>query len=319
MVLVGAAHHRALLHGGVAADDVLDHGGEHLEAVVADDHPLDPGIQEHKAVLVQIAHVTGVDPDAAIGVAAEAVRLSVASEEVEVSEEAEVLAAAASEEEWAEAAVPAPGSKTRNNQIINFNKKTRNMKKSIIIILAVVAILVIWAVSVYNGLVTMDENVTGQWANVETQYQRRADLIPNLVNTVKGYATHEKETLEGVVAARSQATQIKVDAEDLTPEKLAEYQKAQGAVTSALGKLLAITENYPDLKANQNFLELQAQLEGTENRINVARKNFNDAAQAYNTNIRRFPKNIFAGMFGFDKKAYFEAEEGSEKAPKVEF
>ena len=187
------------------------------------------------------------------------------------------------------------------------------MKKSIIIILAVVAILVIWAVSVYNGLVTMDENVTGKWANVETQYQRRADLIPNLVNTVKGYATHEKETLEGVVAARSQATQIKVDAADLTPEK------AQGAVTSALGKLLAITENYPDLKANQNFLELQAQLEGTENRINVARKNFNDAAQAYNTNIRRFPKNIFAGMFGFDKKAYFEAEEGSEKAPKVEF
>ena len=169
------------------------------------------------------------------------------------------------------------------------------MKKSIIIILAVVeycvdfespklriksssvavvAILVIWAVSVYNGLVTMDENVTGQWANVETQYQRRADLIPNLVNTVKGYATHEKETLEGVVAARSQATQIKVDAADLTPEKLAQYQKAQGAVTSALGKLLAITENYPDLKANQNFLELQAQLEGTENRINVARKNF---------------------------------------------
>ena len=184
------------------------------------------------------------------------------------------------------------------------------MKKSIIIILAVVAILVIWAVSVYNGLVTMDENVSGQWANVETQYQRRADLIPNLVNTVKGYASHEKETLEGVVEARSKATQIKVDAEGL---------KAQGAVTSALGKLLAITENYPDLKANQNFLELQAQLEGTENRINVARKNFNDAAQSYNTNIRRFPKNIFAGMFGFDKKAYFEAEEGSEKAPKVEF
>lgn len=146
------------------------------------------------------------------------------------------------------------------------------MKKSIIIILAVVAILVIWAVSVYNGLVTMDENVTGQWANVETQYQRRADLIPNLVNTVKGYASHEKETLEGVVEARSKATQIKVDADGLTPEKLAEYQKAQGAVTSALGKLLAISESYPDLKANQNFLELQAQLEGTENRINVARK-----------------------------------------------
>ena len=193
------------------------------------------------------------------------------------------------------------------------------MKKSIIIILAVVVILVIWAVSVYNGLVTMDENVSGQWANVETQYQRRADLIPNLVNTVKGYATHEKETLEGVVAARSQATQIKVDAADLTPEKLAQYQKAQCAVRSALVKLLAITENYPDLKANQNFLELQAQLEGTENRINVARKNFNDAAQAYNTNIRRFPKNILAGLFGFDKRAYFEATEGTEQAPQVQF
>ena len=197
------------------------------------------------------------------------------------------------------------------------------MKKSVIITLGIIAIVIIGAiaacVSTYNGLVTMDENVNGQWANVETQYQRRADLIPNLVNTVKGYASHEKGTLEGVVEARSKATQIKVDANDLTPAKLAEYQKAQGAVSSALGKLLAITENYPDLKANQNFLELQAQLEGTENRINVARKNFNDAAQNYNTTIRRFPKNILAGMFGFDKKAYFEAEEGTEKAPKVEF
>lgn len=193
------------------------------------------------------------------------------------------------------------------------------MKKSIIIILAVVVLLVIWGVSTYNSLISMEENVNGQWANVETQYQRRADLIPNLVNTVKGYATHEQQTLEQVVEARSRATQITVNPDDLTPEKLAQYQKAQGAVTSALGRLLAITENYPDLKANQNFLELQAQLEGTENRINVARKNFNDAAQAYNTSIRRFPKNIFAGMFGFDKKAYFEAEEGSEKAPKVEF
>mgnify|MGYP005932657367 CR=1 FL=1 len=193
------------------------------------------------------------------------------------------------------------------------------MKKSIIIILAVVAILVIWAVSVYNGLVTMDENVTGQWANVETQYQRRADLIPNLVNTVKGYATHEKETLEGVVAARSQATQIKVDAEDLTPEKLAEYQKAQGAVTSALGKLLAITENYPDLKANQNFLELQAQLEGTENRISVARKEFNEVAKTYNVAVRRFPANLVAKLFGFGQKPYFEAAEGTETAPRVQF
>ena len=131
------------------------------------------------------------------------------------------------------------------------------MKKSVIILIAVVAVIIIWAISAYNGLVSMDENVSSQWANVETQYQRRADLIPNLVNTVKGYASHEKETLEGVVEARSKATQIKVDANDLTPEKLAEYQKAQGAVTSALGKLLAITENYPDLKANQNFLELQ--------------------------------------------------------------
>ena len=193
------------------------------------------------------------------------------------------------------------------------------MKKSIIIIIAVVAVIVIWAVSMYNGLVTMDESVNSQWANVETQYQRRADLIPNLVNTVKGYASHEKETLEGVVEARSKATQMQVNANDLTPEKLAEYQKAQGAVTSALGKLLAITENYPDLKANQNFLELQAQLEGTENRINVARTNFNNAAQAYNTAIRRFPKSLFASMFGFDKHAYFEAAEATETAPTVSF
>lgn len=193
------------------------------------------------------------------------------------------------------------------------------MKKSIIIIIAVVAVIVIWAVSMYNGLVTMDESVNSQWANVKTQYQRRADLIPNLVNTVKGYASHEKETLEGVVEARSKATQMQVNANDLTPEKLAEYQKAQGAVTSALGKLLAITENYPDLKANQNFLELQAQLEGTENRINVARTNFNNAAQAYNTAIRRFPKSLFASMFGFDKHAYFEAAEGTETAPTVSF
>ena len=194
------------------------------------------------------------------------------------------------------------------------------MKKvTIIILVAVVAIIAFWAISGYNSLVSMDENVSNQWANVETQYQRRADLIPNLANTVKGYAAHEKETLEGVIAARSQATQIKVDPTDLTPEKLAEYQKAQGQLATALGKLLAITENYPDLKANQNFLELQAQLEGTENRINVARKNFNDAAKAYNTAIRRFPKNILAGMFGFDKRAYFEAAEGAEQAPQVQF
>jgi LemA protein len=193
------------------------------------------------------------------------------------------------------------------------------MKKSTIILIVAVAIIAIWGITGYNGLVNMDEKVSNQWANVETQYQRRADLIPNLVNTVKGYAAHEKQTLEGVVQARSQATQIKVDPANLTPEKLAEYQKAQGAVTSALGKLLAITENYPDLKANQNFLELQAQLEGTENRINVARKDFNDAAKTYNIGIRRFPRNILAGLFGFNKRAYFEAAEGAENAPKVEF
>ena len=193
------------------------------------------------------------------------------------------------------------------------------MKKSTIAIIALIAIVAIWGISGYNGLVTMDEKVSTEWSNVETQYQRRADLIPNLVSTVKEYASHEKETLEGVIAARSQATQIKVAADDLTPEKLAEYQKAQGAVTSALGKLLAISESYPDLKANQNFLELQAQLEGTENRINVARTNFNNTAKEFNTAIRRFPKNILASICGFEKRPYFEAEEGAEKAPKVEF
>ncbi len=193
------------------------------------------------------------------------------------------------------------------------------MKKSTIIILVVIVLAAIWGISGYNSLVSMDENVSNQWANVETQYQRRADLIPNLVNTVKGYATHEQQTLQGVIEARSKATRIKVDPADLTPEKLAEYQAAQGAVTSALGKLLAITENYPDLKANQNFLELQAQLEGTENRINVARTNFNNVAKEYNTAIRRFPKSILASLFGFDKRAYFEAAAGAEVAPTVQF
>lgn len=193
------------------------------------------------------------------------------------------------------------------------------MKKSSIILIVIAVIAVIWGISAYNGLVTMDENVNTEWANVETQYQRRADLIPNLVNTVKGYAAHESETLESVIAARSKATQITIDPANLTPEKLAEYQEAQGAVTSALGKLLAISESYPDLKANQNFLELQAQLEGTENRINEARRKFNNVAKEYNTAIRRFPKSLLAGMFGFDKRAYFEAAEGAQDAPVVEF
>lgn len=193
------------------------------------------------------------------------------------------------------------------------------MKKSVIITLVVVGLLLIWGVTGYNGLVTLDEQVQTQWANVETQYQRRGDLIPNLVNTVKGYASHEKQTLEDVISARSKATQITVNPSDLSAEKIAEYQKAQGEVSAALGKLLAISESYPDLKANQNFLELQAQLEGTENRISVARRDFNERAKSYNTQIRRFPKNILAGIFGFDKVSYFEAEAGSEKAPTVEF
>ena len=191
--------------------------------------------------------------------------------------------------------------------------------KGLIITIVVIALVAIWGISSYNGLVSMDENVSNQWANVETQYQRRSDLIPNLVNTVKGYAKHESQTLEAVMAARSQATQVKIDQSNCTPQQLAAYQKAQGDVTTALGKLLAITENYPDLKANQNFLELQSQLEGTENRINVARKDFNDTAKKYNTSLRRFPRNIIASMFGFEKRNYFEAEAGAEKAPKVEF
>lgn len=193
------------------------------------------------------------------------------------------------------------------------------MKKSTIIILALVAIVAIWGITGYNGMVKADEAVSTAWSNVENQYQRRADLIPNLVNTVKGYAAHEKETLDAVISARTRATQVTVDADNLTPEKLQEFQKAQGEVGSALGRLLAITEAYPELKANQNFLELQAQLEGTENRISVERRNFNDAAKNYNTSIRTFPRNLLAGMFGFEKRPYFEAQEGAEKAPEVQF
>ncbi|HKL96972.1 MAG TPA: LemA family protein [Paludibacteraceae bacterium] len=196
------------------------------------------------------------------------------------------------------------------------------MKKGTVILISVVAlvaILALWAVSAYNNLVVAQESVTTEWANVESQYQRRADLIPNLVSTVKGYAAHEQETFEAVVSARAKATQMTVDADNLTPEKLQEFQAAQGEVGAALGRLLMITENYPELKANQNFMALQEQLEGTENRIQVARQKFNLTAKTYNTNIRRFPTNILAGMFGFDAKAYFEAEIGADKAPTVEF
>ncbi|NLZ72805.1 MAG: LemA family protein [Bacteroidales bacterium] len=193
------------------------------------------------------------------------------------------------------------------------------MKKSVIIILVIVGVIVLWAINGYNSLVSLEEQVQTKWANVETQYQRRADLIPNLVNTVKGYASHEKQTLEDVVNARSKATQMTINPGELSAENIAEYQRAQGEVSSALGRLLAISESYPDLKANQNFLELQAQLEGTENRISVARREFNETAKNYNTQIRRFPKNIIAGIFGFSKMSYFEAEAGTEKAPTVEF
>ena len=194
-----------------------------------------------------------------------------------------------------------------------------NMKKSLWIVLAVVAVLAVWGYSVYNGLVEKEEAVHGAWSNVETQYQRRSDLIPNLVNTVKGYAAHEQQTLAAVVDARSKATSMNVDADDLTPEKLAEFQQAQAQVRSALGRLIAVSESYPDLKANQNFLELQAQLEGTENRIAVARKDFNAAAQQYNVSVRRFPANLVARMFGFGQKPYFESAEGAAAAPQVTF
>ena len=191
--------------------------------------------------------------------------------------------------------------------------------KILIGVIAVIAVIAIWMISANNKMVTREEAVTNAWSQVENQYQRRSDLIPNLVNTVKGYAEHESSTLEGVIAARSKATQVTVDPENLTPEKLAEFQAAQGELQAALGKLLAISESYPDLKANQNFRDLQAQLEGTENRIATERMRFNETTRAFNTMIHRFPNNLLASMFGFEKKAYFEAEEGAEKAPVVEF
>ncbi len=196
------------------------------------------------------------------------------------------------------------------------------MKKSTVVLLAVIAVVLVlffWIKGTYNGMVTMDEGVKTAWSQVENVYQRRADLIPNLVATVKGYAEHESATLEGVVEARSKATGVNVDPENLTPEKLAEFQQAQGELSAALGRLLVIQENYPDLKANTNFMALQQQLEGSENRIAVERRKFNDAARAYNTAIRKFPSNIIAGMFGFGSKPYFEADESASQAPKVEF
>ena len=185
--------------------------------------------------------------------------------------------------------------------------------------IGVVAVVAIFFYATYNGFVNREEGLKSAWSNVETQYQRRADLIPNLVNTVKGYAAHETQTLNEVTEARARATSINLSADDLTPERLAQFQRAQAEVRSALGRLIAVSESYPDLKANQNFLELQAQLEGTENRIAVARKDFNAAAQQYNVSVRRFPANLVARMFGFGQKPYFESAEGAAAAPQVTF
>lgn len=191
--------------------------------------------------------------------------------------------------------------------------------KTLWIVLAIVAVVVIWGISSYNGLVNKQEGVATAWSNVETQYQRRADLIPNLVNTVKGYSTHEEQTLTKVVEARAKATSVTIDAKDLNEENLARYQQAQNELSGALKSLLAVTEAYPDLKANENFMNLQAQLEGTENRIATERKRYTESVREYNTAIKKFPTTIYAGWFGFDEKPQFKAEAGSEKAPEVSF
>ncbi len=197
------------------------------------------------------------------------------------------------------------------------------MKKGLLITLAVIVVIAIASYSFfkssYNGMVVMNENVSASWSQVENQYQRRADLIPNLVSTVKGYAEHEQETLTGVVEARAKATQVTLKADELNEQTLAQYNMAQDELSSALSRLMVSVESYPDLKANTNFLQLQAQLEGTENRISTERKRFNDTVRAYNTTIQMFPKNIIASMFGFTTKPYFEANAGAEVAPSVEF
>lgn len=195
------------------------------------------------------------------------------------------------------------------------NKKNRTW----IIVLAALAVVVIWGVKVNNRFVTLEEGAEGQWANVENVYQRRADLIPNLVNTVKGYAEHEQETFVQVIEARAKATSVTIDPTNLTPQSLAAFQEAQDGLSSALSKLLVTVERYPDLKANQNFLELQAQLEGTENRIAVERRKFNEVVRSYNTAIRKVPAAMIAGMTARTKMGYFEATAGSDVAPVVEF
>ena len=192
------------------------------------------------------------------------------------------------------------------------------MKRLKIVLIALVSV-VLFSSCGYNKMVEMDEQVTASWAQVENVYQRRADLIPNLVNTVKGYAEHEQETLTGVIEARSKATSVNVDPTKLNAQSLQQFNQAQEGLSSALSKLMVVVERYPDLKANQNFLELQAQLEGTENRIAVERRKFNQTTQSYNAYIRKFPRVIYAGWFGFEKKNYFEAQQGAEKAPEVQF
>ena len=191
--------------------------------------------------------------------------------------------------------------------------------KSLLIVVGVVALIAGYFVVTYNSLAKASQEVAAAWANVETQYQRRSDLIPNLVNTVKGYAAHESQTLESVVAARAEATSINVDGSNMTPAQLAQYAEAQGKVTSALGRLIAVAEGYPELKANQNFLELQSQLEGTENRIAVERKRYNDVVMSFNNKIVTFPRNVIAGMFGFATKDFFAALQQAEQAPEVVF
>lgn len=197
------------------------------------------------------------------------------------------------------------------------------MKKGIwiviIILIAALVALFFWFKSTYNGMVAVHESVSAQWANVENQYQRRADLVPNLVNTVKGYASHEQQTLTEVVEARAKATQTQINFNELNEQTLAQYTQAQGALSSALSRLMAIAEAYPDLKANQNFRDLQTQLEGTENRIATERRRFNEMVKSYNIYIRQFPRNIVAGMFGFTPKSFFAAEPGAAQAPTVEF
>ncbi|MGE6221684.1 LemA family protein [Nubsella zeaxanthinifaciens] len=193
------------------------------------------------------------------------------------------------------------------------------MKKVLIGIVAVLAIIALFSGCGYNSLVKLDEDVKTKWGAVEAQYQRRADLIPNLVNTVKGAAKFEQSTLTAVIEARSKASQIKVDPDKLTEENIQKYQAAQGQISQALGRLMVLTENYPQLKATDQFRDLSAQLEGTENRITVARTDYNAAVQSYNTKVRSFPNNITAGMFGFSQKAAFKADAGAQNAPKVEF